>query len=64
MDDIDIYNSYYWKLGIFYFNPENPKIFVPKRIGIGWTLNFGRWQTFLLLAVLIGAAVFLPFILR
>jgi uncharacterized membrane protein len=56
MNDIDPYNSYFWKLGIFYFNPENPKVFVPKRIGIGWTLNFARWQTLAILAILVAAA--------
>jgi uncharacterized membrane protein len=32
----------YWKGGIFYFNPEDPSIFVEKRFGIGWTINFGH----------------------
>jgi uncharacterized membrane protein len=32
----------YWKLGQFYFNPDDPTIFVEKRFGIGWTMNFGH----------------------
>ena len=33
----------YWKWGVFYFNPNDPRIFVPKRIiWLGWTLNFGQ----------------------
>ncbi|KPL60382.1 DUF1648 domain-containing protein [Rossellomorea vietnamensis] len=32
----------YWKGGLFYFNPEDPSIFVEKRFGVGWTLNFAR----------------------
>ena len=32
----------YWKLGHFYYNPNDPSFFIEKRIGIGWTLNFGR----------------------
>ncbi len=32
----------YWKLGIIYFNPEDPSLFLPKRFGIGWTVNFAR----------------------
>ncbi|MCX6167962.1 MAG: DUF5808 domain-containing protein [Ignavibacteriales bacterium] len=40
-----------WKFGIFYFDSENQKVFVPKRVGIGWTLNFARWQT----SIIIGA---------
>jgi uncharacterized membrane protein len=31
-----------WKAGLFYVNPEDPAVFVPKRAGIGYTLNFGR----------------------
>ena len=49
----DLNNSSYWKFGIFYFNPDNRKVFVPKRIGIGWTLNFARWQTTLIIGALI-----------
>lgn len=44
-----------WKLGILYFNPENKKIFVPKRLGIGWTLNFARWQSLLFILILLTA---------
>jgi uncharacterized membrane protein len=32
----------HWKLGIFYYNPDDPAVFVEKRFGIGWTVNFGR----------------------
>ena len=28
--------------GIFYSNPDDPALFVPKRFGIGYTLNFGN----------------------
>jgi uncharacterized membrane protein len=31
-----------WIGGIFYANPQDPALFVEKRMGIGWTLNFGR----------------------
>jgi uncharacterized membrane protein len=31
-----------WKLGVFYFNPDDPVLFVEKRFGIGWTLNFAN----------------------
>lgn len=40
-----------WKWGIFYFNPGDSRIFVPKRIAsLGWTLNFARPGSLLLLA--------------
>lgn len=32
----------YWKFGRFYYNPNDPSLWVEKRFGIGWTLNFGR----------------------
>ncbi|HTJ32152.1 MAG TPA: DUF5808 domain-containing protein [Dactylosporangium sp.] len=34
--------------GFIYANPDNPNLFVPKRLGLGWTINFGHrraWQT-------------------
>ncbi|KNY28331.1 DUF1648 domain-containing protein [Pseudobacteroides cellulosolvens] len=32
----------YWKLGLFYYNPDDPSIVVEKRFGIGWTNNWAR----------------------
>lgn len=32
----------YWKLGVFYANRDDPAIFVPKRFGVGWSLNWAR----------------------
>jgi uncharacterized membrane protein len=51
-----------WKVGFIYVNPEDPAIFVEKRFGIGYTLNFGRpgsWMLLsgLLLLPLLSAAV-------
>lgn len=39
----------YWRGGLFYNNPDDPAILVPKRFGLGWTLNFGHPQSKLLL---------------
>src|SRR6266481_2299091 len=44
----------YWSGGVFYNNPDDPALFVPKRFGLGWTLNFGHPQAKL---VLIGVLV-------
>ena len=33
-----------WALGLFYFDPQDPSIFVEKRFGLGYTLNFGNWK--------------------
>lgn len=45
-----------WK-GIFYVNPDDPALFVPKRYGIGWTLNFGNSWSWVVLALILIAAV-------
>ena len=39
----------YWKLGIFYYNPDDASLFLPERFGIGWTLNWGRRAAWALL---------------
>lgn len=50
----------YWKVGIFYINRSDPAIFVEKRFGIGYTLNFGHPVSWLSIAlavlVLLGLA--------
>jgi uncharacterized membrane protein len=46
-----------WKGGIFYVNPEDPSLFVSKRLGIGYTLNFGNpWSWGVLALILLAAA--------
>ena len=48
-------NDERWKLGVFYVNPDDASVFLPKRFGIGWTLNFARpaaWATVLGLVAL------------
>jgi len=35
-------NPQHWKFLVFYYNPENPRLFVPKRTGIPFTLNFAK----------------------
>jgi uncharacterized membrane protein len=52
--------DYYWKLGIIYFNPEDPALIVEKRFGVGWTLNFGRPAALIIIA---GIVVILPVVL-
>lgn len=43
----------YWKLGMFYVNKNDPCIFVEKRYGIGYTVNFGRIESILIFVALI-----------
>lgn len=42
-----------WYCGMFYFNPSDPSIFVPKRLGIDYTLNFAHPVSWLSLALLL-----------
>ncbi|WP_349897713.1 DUF1648 domain-containing protein [Parafrigoribacterium soli] len=32
----------FWKAGIFYVNRRDPALLVPKRFGVGWTVNLGH----------------------
>jgi uncharacterized membrane protein len=51
-----------WRLSSIYYNPADPALFVQKRIGIGYTLNFANPMSWLVMAVtlaLIPAAIFL-----
>lgn len=43
-------NDSYWKAGVFYFNPSDPAIFVSKRVGIGYTMNFANKVSWIVLA--------------
>ena len=42
-----------WKLGVFYFNRNDSALFVEKRFGIGWTLNFANPRSWLVSAALL-----------
>jgi uncharacterized membrane protein len=49
--------SSHWKLGLFYYNKEDKRIFPPKRFGLGWTVNFANplsVSAFLLILIIIG----------
>src|SRR6266436_2835747 len=48
-DDVFRDDDRYWYGGSFYNNPDDPAVFVPKRFGLGWTLNFGHPQAKLVL---------------
>jgi uncharacterized membrane protein len=45
-------NAAAWHAGIFYVDPADPALFVPKRIGIGYTFNFGNPRAVLLASAL------------
>jgi uncharacterized membrane protein len=43
----------YWKLGVLYFNRDDPAVIVEKRFGLGYTLNFARPATWVILLLLL-----------
>ncbi|MCU7495206.1 MAG: hypothetical protein HF314_04925 [Ignavibacteria bacterium] len=46
-----------WKLGIFYFNPKDTRMFLPKRLGVGITINFGNPMAVILTVLVIAAII-------
>ncbi|HVN47565.1 MAG TPA: DUF5808 domain-containing protein [Bacteroidota bacterium] len=45
-------SSQNWKWGVFYFNREDKRLLVPKQItGTGWTLNFAKPVSFVIILV-------------
>lgn len=52
----------YWLGGLFYYNPDDPEPFVPKRFGFGWTVNFGHLADKLFLLIML-ATLLLPVVL-
>lgn len=46
-----------WHLGLFYINREDPSVVVPRRFGIGWTMNWGNPKSWGLAALLVAAIV-------
>jgi uncharacterized membrane protein len=54
----------YWRGGLFYVNREDHALWIPRRFGLGWTLNFGNPRAAMLLAAvvaLIGLGITLRF---
>jgi uncharacterized membrane protein len=47
-----------WIGGLIYFNPTDPALLVEKRMGLGWTVNFGNpWSWVPLIAVALVAVI-------
>jgi uncharacterized membrane protein len=44
----------FWKAGVFYVNPNDSALLVPKRYGFGYTLNFGRPVAWVFMAVVLA----------
>jgi len=49
-----------WKLGVFYYNKDDKRIFLPKRMKtLGWTVNFANAYSVLVLIVILLILVIL-----
>lgn len=44
----------HWKGGLIYVNAQDPALWVPKRRGIGYTLNFARREAWVVLGVILS----------
>jgi uncharacterized membrane protein len=53
----------HWIGGILYFNRNDPSIFVEKRFGVGWTLNFGNPIGYLIVLIPLAIMLILTFFL-
>jgi uncharacterized membrane protein len=47
----------HWVLGMFYVNRDDPSLFVEKRFGLGYTINFGNPRAVALLAIFLAVVV-------
>ncbi|WP_240159792.1 DUF5808 domain-containing protein [Paenibacillus aceris] len=43
---------------MFYFNPNNKSIIVPKRLGLGWTLNFAHPISWVIILIIVGFLIY------
>ncbi|MGE5352382.1 MAG: DUF5808 domain-containing protein [Acidobacteriota bacterium] len=48
-----------WYLGVFYFNPKDTRMFLPKRSGLGITINFANPLAVIFTVLLIVLIVFI-----
>jgi uncharacterized membrane protein len=53
-----------WIGGLVYFNPTDPALLVEKRMGIGWSLNFGNPWSWVPLIAIAGILVVGPLLLQ
>jgi uncharacterized membrane protein len=59
---IDRNDDKYWKMGSFYYNPDDPALWVEKRFGIGMTVNFGRPAAYFVLIGIFAVIALVPLI--
>jgi len=59
----DLDEDQYWKGGLFYFNKNDPSVFVEKRFGVGMTINLANPKGYLLVLGPLVVILILSFLL-
>ncbi|WP_317045081.1 DUF5808 domain-containing protein [Halpernia humi] len=58
--EIENDHNKYWKWKIFYYNPEDKRLFPPKRNpAFGWTINFANWKSIFAFVLLLAFFAFI-----
>ncbi|HET6225040.1 MAG TPA: DUF5808 domain-containing protein [Bacteroidia bacterium] len=58
------YDPSKWKYGIFYYNKEDKRLWVPKRVPwTGFTLNFANPYSHVVMAIIILFATLFPLVI-
>jgi uncharacterized membrane protein len=61
-NDSTLDDDEYWKGGLIYYNPRDPALFVEKRFGIAWGLNYGNINAYILIIFIVGALFLLGYL--
>jgi len=48
---MDVDEDRYWKGGLIYINRQDPSVFVEKRFGVGWTMNFANPRGYIVIGL-------------
>jgi uncharacterized membrane protein len=57
-------DSRFWKAGLIYYNPGDSALMVPKRLGFGYTFNFGRPMSWLIFGAILLIPLLLPLLIH
>lgn len=62
-DPIDPTPNECWKGGMFYYNPHDAALFVPRRDGMGFTVNLANRWSWLIYGAWLAAIASIPFVI-
>lgn len=59
-DEDELYkdDDSFYKLGLFYYNPNDPAIMVEKRVGIGYDFNYATWPAKIFIVIISSILLF------